>query len=98
MTDKVCKPGECLPKEYDGVYRCMVCFKPFVQAQEEDVMNMLTVAPAIARIIELELENTTLKQKLETMKKVFDAARNKEPVRKGYPAAMLDMEDKHGYS
>ncbi|RLA60315.1 MAG: hypothetical protein DRQ89_13010 [Epsilonproteobacteria bacterium] len=97
MTEKVCKPGECLPKEYDGMYRCMVCFKPFVQAEEEDVMNQLQVAPAIARIAELETENTTLKQKLEALKAIVSAVRNKEPV-EGYPAAMLDMEDRHGYS
>lgn len=90
MNDKVCKSGECLPKEYDGIYRCMTCFKVFVVAEEEDVMNMTQVAPALARIHELETENKTLKEKLEALMAVVKAARNPVPkvFRKGYPGGM----------
>jgi hypothetical protein len=73
MTDKPC---ECNVKEYDGKYRCMICFKEFVLATEEDVMNMTQVAPALERIHELETENTVLQQTIAAMKTIMDAARN----------------------
>lgn len=79
MTDKHCKRCESI-KVYDGKYRCMVCYKEFTVAEEEDVMNTATVAPAIARIVELETENKTLIQKLEALKAIVTAMRNPVPV------------------
>ena len=91
MTEKQC--GVCTNiKVYDGRYRCMVCFKEFVVAEEEDAMNTATVAPAIARIQELETENQTLRQKVEALLALAKAPKNPGPVRKGYPAAMLEDE------
>jgi len=80
MTENYCKRCTSI-KEYDGKYRCMVCYKEFVVAEEEDVMNEATVAPAIARIQELEFENTSLKLKLEALKSVVSAIRAPVPVR-----------------
>ena len=58
-------------KLYDGNYRCMQCFKQFIVANKEDVMNSINVAPAIERIKQLENENSTLKETIEAMKKVL---------------------------
>jgi hypothetical protein len=66
-------------KVYDDKYRCMECFKEFVVADQEDVMNQIAVAPAIARIQELETENTSLKLKLEALKSVVTAVRSSAP-------------------
>ena len=74
MTDKPCKCTNV--KVYDGHYRCMTCFKEFVVATEEDVMNMTQVAPALARIQELETENTSLTLKLAALKSIVHAMRN----------------------
>jgi hypothetical protein len=87
---KPCK--RCTVKSYDGHYKCMVCYKEFVVATEEDVMNMTQVAPALARIHELETENTTLREKLQALRDIMTAPRNPAP-RKGYPGALV--EDAH---
>ena len=86
MTDETvytvvphCKNGACLPKNYDGIYRCMICYKEFnVATEEEEVMNYATAQPALARIQELETENTSLREKLEALKAIVSAPRNPE--------------------
>ena len=95
MTKKFC--DKCTNvKVYDGKYRCMVCFKEFIVAEEEDVMNTATVAPAIARIQELETENQTLREKLQALMDLVKAPRN-PGNRKGWPGGMLeDDEPKRG--
>ena len=78
MTEQHCE--QCTNvKVYDGVYRCMACFKQFIVATEEDVMNSINVAPAIERIKELEQENSILQQTIEAMKKVMVAMCNPVP-------------------
>ena len=78
MTEKHCV--ECTNvKLYDGIYRCMTCYKQFIEATKEDVMNSVNVAPAIERIKELENENSILKQTIESMKQILRAMYNKEP-------------------
>jgi hypothetical protein len=67
-------------KEYDGHFRCMTCFKEYVVATEEDVMNMTQVAPALARIQVLETENTSLTRKLEALKAVVKAMKQPVPI------------------
>lgn len=58
----------CNIKEYDGKYRCMICFRQFTLADEEEAMNHTLVAPALARIQELEKENISLKEQIAAMK------------------------------
>jgi hypothetical protein len=78
MSTKAC---ECPSiKEYDGHFRCMTCFKEYVVATEEDVMNMTQVAPALARIQVLETENTSLILKLAALKAVVKAMKNPVPI------------------
>ena len=89
MTEKQCEKCTNVTL-YDGKHRCMVCFKEFIVATEEDVMNMTQVAPALARIHELETENTTLREKLQALMDVVKAPRNPAPVRKGYPGGLLE--------
>jgi len=79
MTEKHCDKCTNI-KEYDGIYRCMICFKQFIVANQEDVMNSINVAPAIERIKELETENSTLKLTIEAMKKVMSAMKNPVPA------------------
>jgi hypothetical protein len=77
MTIKPCE--KCTVKDYDGHYRCMICYKEFIVATEEDVMNMTQVAPALERIRVLETENTSLITKLEALKAIVKAMRNSKP-------------------
>ena len=70
------KPCECSIKMYDGHYRCMLCYKEYVVATEEAVMNMTQVAPALARIHALETENIRLNGLVEAMKATMHAMRN----------------------
>jgi hypothetical protein len=74
MTVKPCE--KCTVKDYDGHYRCMICYREFTVATEEDVMNMTQVAPALARIQELETENTSLTLKLAAMIATMKAMKN----------------------
>ncbi|RLC02969.1 MAG: hypothetical protein DRH90_12500 [Deltaproteobacteria bacterium] len=93
MTEKHC--DKCTNvKIYDDKYRCMSCFKQFIVAPEEDVMNEATVAPAIARIQELEFENTSLKLKLEALKSVISAIHVPVPVSKDASVAISGIQ--HG--
>lgn len=94
MTEKHCKICTNI-KVYDDRYRCMICFKEFIVAEEEDVMNTATVAPAIARIQELETENTSLKCKLEALMKIVNDRYNPS-TRKGWPGGLLEDEPKQG--
>jgi hypothetical protein len=82
MTIKPCE--KCTVKNYDGHYRCMICYKEFIVATEEDVMNMTQVAPALERIRVLETENSTLTQKLAAMVATMKAMKNSpDPVSPG---------------
>ena len=88
MTKEYC--DKCTNvKLYDGLYRCMTCFKQFI-ATEEDVMNSINVAPAIERIKELENENSNLKNTIAAMKQVMTAMRN--PVSKDASAGVSGMQ------
>ena len=79
MTHKHCETCTTVRK-YDDAYRCMTCYRKFAIADQEDVVNQIAVAPALARIQELENENQTLKQKLEALMAVVRAVRNPMPV------------------
>lgn len=59
-------------------------------------MNTATVAPAIARIHELETENTSLKYKLNALMKVVNDRYNNPPTQKGWPGILLEDEPKKG--
>jgi len=69
--DKECKCTNI--KLYDGKYRCIWCFKEYIADDTEAVMNTMQAAPAIARIQELEQENSTLREAVNAMKKVLAA-------------------------
>jgi hypothetical protein len=79
MTDNYCEQCTTV-KMYDDEYRCMTCYRKFAIADKEDAVNQVAVAPALARIQELENENQTLKQKLEALMAVVRAVRNPMPV------------------
>ena len=94
MTEEHCKLCTNV-KVYDGKYRCMTCFREFIVATEEDVMNMTQVAPALARIHELETENTSLREKLQALMDVVKAPRNPEQSAKD--GCQRNVEVKHVY-
>ena len=75
MTENYCKKCTNV-KIYDGKYRCMTCYRKFTIADQEDVMNEAAIAPALARIKELENQNRILELKLKALLAATKAARN----------------------
>lgn len=64
---------QCTVKLYDNEYRCMECYKQFVEAEGSDMTTALSestpgLKPAMDRIKELEIENDSLRLAVEGLK------------------------------